>query len=388
MTATAAIDDEKIVCKIDGARVHSIAKYIKERYASEWTVERYQTEFPGEPLLSDKAIRIIQDARAKQGAAAPSAASGVILKPMSEVFNIPPAKTVNPRGEQIMVEIWDSATLTEEDRAYIPDIDPNYVFNIEMLKDVLVAVKANRTVYAWGLHGTGKTTLFEQVCARLNRPFMRLQHTVNTEEAHIVGQWTVKNGETVFNLGPLPMAMIKGYAFCADEYDGALPSVSLVYQAVLERKPLMIKEAPPELRIIRPHPNFRFFGTGNTNGSGDETGLYQGTQIQNAANYSRWNLTIEVDYPEPNVEKAIIAGQAGIKLTEAAKFVEFATEVRKMFRAGQLSMTVSPRELINAGELGRFRGANWRKGLELAFMNRLNRTDRQVCNQFAQRLFG
>ena len=376
--------DGKIECKIDGARVHSIQVHIKKNHAAEWSVARYQAEFPGEPLLSDlakKAVREREDA-----AAAKTETLAGDRKNLSEVFGIPHAKTMSPRKTPITVGIFSEAS--EEAAVFIPDVDPNYIFNIELLKSVLIGYELNKTVYLHGLHGSGKTTLLEQVAARTKRPFLRLQHTINTEEAHILGQWTVKDGETVFSLGPLPMAMQMGLIYCADEYDFALPSVTSVYQPALEGKPLMIKDAPPEMRVIRPSKNFRFVATGNTNGCGDETGLYQGTQIQNAANYSRFAITEEVEYPEEKVETAIVSGQSGIRMEEAGKLVQFAAEVRKLFRGGQISSTVSPRELINAGFLGSVRGGDWRAGLRMAFTNRLSRTDREVCSQFAQRLFG
>jgi cobaltochelatase CobS len=307
---------------------------------------------------------------------------------MSDVFGLPPNKCMNPRGQAIQVQVIDRKSLNADSLIYIPDIDPNYVFDINLVKVALMALQMNRTGYFWGYHGSGKTTCWEQVCARTGRPFIRNQHTLNTEESHILGQWTVREGSTHFSYGPLPLAMINGWVYCADEYDAALPSVSLVYQPVLEGKPLIIKEAPPELRVVRPHKNFRIVGTGNTNGVGDETGLYQGTQIQNAANYSRWRLTEEVKYPPADVETAIVMGQTGAPKADAKKLVDFANEWRKAFAGGQVSSTISPRELIGAAEIALWRGSDWRGGLCLAFANRLSRTDKEVANQYAQRIFG
>jgi cobaltochelatase CobS len=384
--AEATLDDGKIECQIDGARVHSIKIHIRDNYADAWSIERYQREFPGAPLLSKLAEDAVR--RRKEEIKKEAAGEETDRKPMHEVFGLPSKSTINPRGHQIMVRTISAADLEEEDLSYVPDVDPNYVFNIELTKSALIAFELAMPAYFWGFHGTGKTTCWEQVCARTGRPFSRVQHTINTEEAHILGQYVVRDGETKFNLGPLPIAMLRGYVYCADEYDIAMPSVVAVYQPVLEGKALVIKDAPPELRVIRPHKNFRFVATGNTNGCGDETGLYQGTQIQNAANYSRFALTEEVGYMDGKVETSVVAGQAGIGMKEAGKLVEFANEVRKAFKGGQINMTVSPRELINAAKNGLVRGGDWRAGLKLAYMNRLSRTDREVVDAFAQRMFG
>lgn len=391
MTEATHDADGKITCRVDGARVHSIQIYLRETYPNEWTLDRYKAEFPDAPLLSKVAEeRLRQRMKAQKEESAKPAASpakAATKRPFHEVFGLGAVKAaMNARGEPIMIDI--ETDHDEEAKALIPDVDPNYVFNIDITKTILMGLQLGKPVYLWGYHGTGKTTAFEQACARTNRPFMRVQHTVNTEEAHIVGQYVVRDGSTIFQLGPLPAAMLNGYAYCADEYDFAMPSVLSVYQPVLEGKPLVIKDAPPELRVIRPHPNFRFLATGNTNGGGDETGLYQGTQIQNAANYSRFAIVEEVGYMDPKIEIAVIAGQAGIAKADAEKLVAFAKEVRDSFKAGRIASTVSPRELINSAILGLVRGADWRGGLRLGFLNRLSRTDKEACDAYAQRLFG
>jgi cobaltochelatase CobS len=162
--------------------------------------------------------------------------------------------------------------------------------DIELLKDVLMMIEMRIPGYLWGHAGTGKSTLPTQLCARLNRPIIRAQHTASTEESHICGQILVRSGATYFEPGLLASAMRNGWVYLADEYDFAFPQILGVYQPVLEGEPLIIKEATPEWRYVEPHKRFAFIGTGNTNGSGDETGLYQGTNIQNAANFSRFGI--------------------------------------------------------------------------------------------------
>lgn len=382
-------NDGKITCQIDGALCHSIQLHIRDNHP-EWSIERYKAEYPDAPLLSklaEKKIAARREQERSKAASEPETHRMAVKKQaFHEVFDLGSAKAaMNARGEPIMISVMGDHD--EEAKALIPDVDENYVFNIDLTKTALIGLELGMPVYFWGYHGTGKTTAFEQIAARTRRPFLRVQHTINTEEAHIVGQYVVKDGSTQFQLGPLPTAMLFGYEYCADEYDFAMPSVLSVYQPVLEGKPLVIKDAPPEFRVIRPHPNFRFVATGNTNGGGDETGLYQGTQIQNAANYSRFSIVEEVGYMEPKIEAAVVAGQSGIDRKDADKLVAFAKEVRDAFKAGRIGATISPRELISSAKLGLVRGSDWRGGLRLGFTNRLSRTDKEVVEQYAQRLF-
>ncbi|MBE0438119.1 MAG: AAA family ATPase [Methylomicrobium sp.] len=236
-------------------------------------------------------------------------------------------------------------------------------------------------------HNTGKSSFFEQICAATNRPLIRIQHTINTEESHIVGQWTVKNGSTEFELGPLAIAMKHGYIYMADEYDFALPSVLSVYQSVLEGKSLMIKEADASSRVIKPHPNFRFVATGNTNGSGDETGLYQGTNMQNAANYDRFGIVCKVNYMPQKMEVRILVGQSEIDKEDAENLVKLAKEIRDAYDAGKISSTISPRALVNAAKVGIRRGSLL-TGFQLAFGNKLSEVDQEICTGLAQRVLG
>lgn len=393
MTAPAA--HEKIKCEIDGALTHSIQNHLKNFHPS-YSIEEYRRQFPTAPLFSELAKQQLAKRQAEKAekaaeAAPPTAATNsrtdVFLRPMAEVFDLGSSPlALSARKEPIMIDVFGDHDA--EAAEHLPEIDHDYVFNVELTKKILIGLALNMPVYFWGFHGTGKTTAQEQACARTKRPFLRLQHTANTEEAHILGQWIIKDGQTEFSLGPLPIAMMNGWVYCADEYDFAMPSVLAVYQPVLEGKALYIKDAPAHLRMIKPHPNFRIMATGNTNGGGDETGLYQGTQIQNAANYSRFGIVEEVEYMEPKIETLVIAGKAGIQKDDAGKLVEWAKKIRDEFAGGRIGTTISPRELIAIGKIGRVMGANWKAGIKSGFTNRLSRGDRGAIDGFTQRIFG
>lgn len=397
------MSDAKITCSVCGAQVHAIQLHLREAHP-EMTIEQYQERYPDAPLLSELARRKIEERRAAAAAAAPAASgdtamhmatepaaaasllpkNGAVKKAFNEIFGLGRVKAaMNARGEPIPI-----TTLANHDFGqYVPQVSDNYVYDIDELKDVVLAIEMKIPCYVWGHKGAGKTELFEQIAARTNRPMIRVQHTVNTEESHIVGQWTVKGGQTVFELGPLPIAMMNGWMYVADEYDFALPSVLSVYQAVLEGKSLMIKEADAENRLIKPHPNFRFCATGNTNGSGDETGLYQGTNLQNSANYDRFGMVIHKKYMKKTAESQILQNQVGLTKEDADKLVEFATLVRDAYDGAKISDVISPRTLIYAARIGVMR-ASFRKGITLSFTNKLSKVDREVVDGLAQRIFG
>jgi len=381
---------------------HSIQKHLKANHP-EVTVEQYIQKFPGAPLMSEKAKELLAKKRtekiaAEQGSKVEMAGTGaalasvttlvpngsVVKRMLHEVFNLGSAKAAkSERGEPIPISAIANPTHPD----MVPTITDNYVYDIDELKNVILALELGIPTYVWGHKGSGKSELFEQIAARTGRGFMRVQHTVNTEESHVIGQWTVRDSQTVFELGPLPLAMINGWMYCADEYDFALPSVLSVYQAVLEGKALVIKEADAGKRIVKPHPNFRFVATGNTNGSGDETGLYQGTNIQNAANYDRFGMVIHKQYMKKQAESLILQNHIGVPEEDANKMVEFASLVREAYDGAKICDVISPRTLIYATKIGIKRGS-YRKGITLSFTNKLSKVDREVVDGLAQRIFG
>lgn len=370
--------------------VHSVPAYFKQIGGD---LDEYTRNNPGEPLYSERFLKAKQAreerVRMEMAAEVKTFPTAARAEPFAKVFGLGDvAGAKNARGKDIMCDVLGVPPAGYEE--WVPAIDPNYIFPIDNLKAVMMGVQLNMPFLLWGMHGTGKTTLVEQFAARTNRPIIRVQHTVSMEESHVIGHYVVKNGATEFEPGPLPLAMKYGLLYIADEYDFALPSVTSVYQAVLEGKALIIKEAPPEWRVVKPHPNFRICATGNTNGSGDETGLYQGTQVMNSANYSRFGITINVEYMPEAIEAKVVEAQAKIHPDDAIKLVRAANDIRKGFGRGDISCTISPRELINAGKLARVLGVSpdLKKGFQLAFVNRLNETDRKAVSDFAQRYFG
>jgi cobaltochelatase CobS len=378
--------DGKIGCRVCGARVHVMKAHLRDHHP-EMAVEAYEKAHPDAPLMSNVATAELERRKkaARHGAAPVGAGFTSVDTTFHEAFGLGKVKAAMNAvtGNPLPIKTFQAPA---ELAHFVPDVDPNYVFPIDLLKTIAMAVDISENTYLWGMAGTGKSTIFEQFCARTGRPWMRVQHTRNTEEAHVVGQYVVRDGATVFELGPLPFAMKHGLVYCADEYDFGMPAVSALYQPVLEGKPLLIKEAPPEDRIIYPHPMFRFFATGNTNGTGDETGLYQGTMLQNAANYERFGVVEEVHYPARNVEVQLVAAQSGVPKNFAEKIVDFGHKAREAYAAQKLGLPPSPRALIKAAKLGAMRG-DWKAGLRLAYINRLSRVDQQAANEVLDRIF-
>lgn len=203
-----------------------------------------------------------------------------------------------------------------------------------------------------------------------------------------------------FEYGPLALAMRYGGIFLANEIDITPPEVAAGLHGILDGSPLCIAENGGEL--ITPHPMFRFAATANTNGGGDESGLYQGAQRQNMAFSGRFILC-EMGYPDASIEIGLL-NQRFPSLPDklCSTMVEYANEVRKLFMGeastGNLTNTIeitfSTRSLLRWGDLTvRFQPLAHQGiqpvtyALDRALAYRASRETRAMLHELAQRMF-
>lgn len=409
------VSDKMIKCEICGEETHAIAKHLKDAHGEDSktpkTLAEYRAEYPGSPLLSDKAKAHVakqqkarEDAEAEAAAANPGEGEKPAAKPgaspdvtsvfFHEAFRFPKStKSAYTKAGKGIPCTADARTGDGYEHM-VPAWNDNYILNPELTKTVMMALELRTPIFLYGHSGVGKSSIFKQMSAALNRRLFRFQHTVDTEESHIVGQWVVKphinpDGNAVsvteFELGPLPLAMINGWLYLADEIDRSSPTVLSAYQAILEGEPLIIKNAPAHMRIVKPHPLFAFAATGNTNGTGDQSGLYQATITQDAATIERFGVVAQVDYPPEKQEIAMIAAATGLNEADAGKIRRFADEIRNKAFPNTVSLTIGPRVAINIAKIGMMK-ADFVEGAMYAYANRLPEAEREAAIGVAKRI--
>ena len=278
--------------------------------------------------------------------------------------------------------------------AYVPDIDPDYLFDPQTTMAILAGFAFNRRVMISGYHGTGKSTHIEQVAARLNWPCVRINLDSHVSRIDLVGKdaIVVKEGMQVteFRDGILPWAYQHNVALVFDEYDAGRPDVMFVIQRVLESSGRLT--LLDQSRVIRPHPAFRLFATANTVGLGDTTGLYHGTQQINQAQMDRWSIVTTLNYLPHDDEVSIVLSKAkhydnaeGREIV--SKMVRVADMTRSAFMNGDLSTVMSPRTVIMWAENAEIFG-NVGFAFRLTFLNKCDELERSVVSEFYQRCFG
>ena len=108
--------------------------------------------------------------------------------------------------------------------------------------------------------------------------------------------------------------------------------------------------------MIRAHENFRFIANGNSMGSGDSTGLYQGVNQLDIAFMDRFRV-VEVDYPTEDVEMMILEKKTPELPEEIRRnMIRVANQIRRLFVGGEesatpLTITMSTRALCRWAKL-------------------------------------
>ena len=283
---------------------------------------------------------------------------------------------------------------------FIPELDPNYLFRPDLLRDILgyhqlrVEGEIKDSFMLFGPKGAGKTSLIDQVAARLNIPCISVTGHSRLEVPELLGKNILVDGDMIWQDGPLTIAMRKGYWFVLSEYDLIDPGTQAGLNDIAEGRPLTLEDNGGE--IVRQHKNFRFMVTGNTSGNGDASGTYQGTIMQNSAFLDRF-MSVEVGYPTEEEEDKILS-QAVPQLTPNIRknLIEVANEVRLLHTGdentpGQIDLTCSTRALIRwAKFLLYFKKTDSPAvySMRRAFGNGAERAVRITLDETVQRVFG
>ena len=275
----------------------------------------------------------------------------------------------------------------------VPTIDENYIFDEETTMSILVGFKHNKKVLVQGLHGTGKSSHIEQIAARLNWPCLRINLDGHISRFDLLGKDSIilKDNKqvTTFKEGLLPWAIQNPVALVLDEYDAGRPDVMFVIQRILEVEGKLT--LLDQNKVITPHPYFRIFGTCNTLGLGDSTGLYSGTQSLNQGQLDRWNIFTTLNTIDPEVEIKIVECKIGKNKSKLSGklplMIRLANLVRQAFSSSDLSVTMSPRTSILWAE-NFFIFGNLEKAFELTFLNKCDLNDKKIIKELYQRCFG
>lgn len=296
-------------------------------------------------------------------------------------------------GNDFAVTIYKTELWDESIRDFIPKIDPDYLIPVETASSILLAWELDEKVLCYGPTGAGKSTLVEQLCALTKRPFIRINCTGDMDSSMIFGQLTAKDGSTVWVDGPVTEAVRHGAVFAWDEWDVTPPEIAMGLQWLLEDNgKLFLKEMPgtSQDKLVIPHKHFKLVAIGNTQGQGDDTGAHAGTNVQNSATLDRFGTAIYVDYLSHDAEENILKkkfSENPIVTEYIQPLVKVANLVRSAYRAGQLSLTMSPRTLISVCRKVAV-GRSLHEALANVYLNKLSGVQAKVAKELVVKIMG
>ena len=230
----------------------------------------------------------------------------------------------------------------------IPKKDPQYVTwgHFKDIKTILER-KIFYPIFVTGLSGNGKTSMIHEVCAKLKRDLVRINITIETDEDDLLGGFRLVNGETVWQDGPLVVAMKTGAVALIDEVDLASHKI-MCLQPIMEGQPIYLKKIN---QVVYPEPGFNVVATANTKGKGSEDGRFMGTNILNEAFLDRFAATFYQEYPSVAHETKILKKQFAKHEIKEDDFVDnlvkWADVIRKSFNEGAVDEIITTRRLID-----------------------------------------
>ena len=202
-------------------------------------------------------------------------------------------------------------------------------------------------VFITGLSGNGKTMGVTQACAENRREMIRVNITIETDEDDLLGGYRLREGQTVWQNGPVIEAMERGAILLLDEIDLASNKI-MCLQPILEGSGIFVKKIN---KFVKPAEGFNVIATANTKGQGSEDGKFIGTNVLNEAFLERFPITFEQKYPSVKIEEKIL-----IKTLEkngkkdqsfCKKLVTWADVIRKTFFDGGVDEIISTRRLVH-----------------------------------------
>ena len=260
----------------------------------------------------------------------------------------------------------------------VPGKDKDFV-NFGNFSDVknIITSKKFYPVFITGLSGNGKTLAVTQACAVAKREMIRVNVTIETDEDDLLGGYRLRDGQTVWQNGPVIEAMERGAVLLLDEIDLASNKI-MCLQPILEGSGIYVKKTN---KWVRPKYGFNVIATANTKGQGSEDGKFIGTNVLNEAFLERFPVTFEQEYPTARVEEKIVStklkstGKADQKF--AHNLVTWADVIRRTYFDGGVDEIISTRRLVHIAEAyGIFK--NKMKAITVC----TNRFDDDVKNSF------
>lgn len=267
----------------------------------------------------------------------------------------------------------------------VPSLKKDWVFNMEHLFLLESLQEDKGHTYIFGGTGLGKTESAMYLAGLLGVEVYYISMTGETTPDRFIGGMVAINGNTKYRPGKLLNAMARNGWLIVDEIDYGMPSILSGLNMALAQGFYSIDETGNN---VYAGPGFRTIATANTNGAGDETGFYQGTNSMNRALLDRFASTIEYTFPNEEELERIL--KASVSSTyDFSKIIQLSSSIIKGISDNTLYMTWGLRSVINfAKKMNKYhpRRTAWDLS-KLAFANSLDSSTKATLEKIVNNIF-
>jgi len=215
---------------------------------------------------------------------------------------------------------------------YIPHGDEEDVFTAAFERKVPVILK--------GPTGCGKTRFVEYMSHRLGVPLLTVACHEDLSASDLIGRFLFKENETVWEDGPLTLAVRYGGICYLDEVVEARKDTVVVIHSLTDDRRMLFIDKTRE--VVKAHENFLLVMSYNPG--------YQNIVKELKESTRQRFVSILFDHPSLDVEVEIIRSETGLDRARAERLAGLGEKVRNLTGFG-LAEGVSTRLLVYAARL-------------------------------------
>jgi nitric oxide reductase NorQ protein len=215
---------------------------------------------------------------------------------------------------------------------YIPQGNEEEVFRTAFQTHIPLIIK--------GPTGCGKTRFIEHMAHTLDLPLVTVSCHEDLTAADLVGRYLFKDDQTVWQDGPLTLAVRYGGICYLDEIVEARKDTTVIIHSLTDDRRILYIDKTGE--VVRAHPNFMVVLSYNPGYQSIVKDLKHSTKQRFAS--------LIFDHPAAPVEARIIASETGLGEEDSQRLAEMGERIRELKGFG-LEEGVSTRLLVYAGRL-------------------------------------
>ncbi|PHO03081.1 AAA family ATPase [Rhodobacteraceae bacterium 4F10] len=217
---------------------------------------------------------------------------------------------------------------------------PFYLAQSDEREVFRAAADNNLPVLLKGPTGCGKTRFVAHMAAQLGRPLYTVACHDDLAASDLIGRYLLKGGETIWVDGPLTRAVREGAICYLDEVVEARKDVTVVLHPLTDdRRILPIDRTGEELEAA---PGFMLVASYNPG--------YQNILKTLKPSTRQRFISVEFDFPAPDVEIQVVAAESGLPIDRVKPLVRLAGKLRDL-KGQDLEEGVSTRLVVYAATL-------------------------------------